>query len=487
MDPPSTVHCIDNDSDTCDDVFSGPTEEHCMHAPFRQEVWNPAGDHGQPQLMKDYAAQPGNAFNHHLAKKITPKAENTEENPLFIPGLLQILMCYWHAVQKWFQRRGNGILTNKENSEKIMADFKSFRDLCPNPESVNFWRHCLMWKISIAHKEPKLAEKWFSVFGNCSITRTECNIGNPIRGGMYTDNNSVEGQNGKDKSFFNSRRSGASNFVSRLQLKIAEESALDLNFIGTVKTNVHSRNFYKIEVHKGFLQDYFLSPRENSNKKASPFDCMYKIQNKVRNGIPIGSFLIPTNVFFGTIIEEHRGKGIEFDLKNYKMVKQLWCNKTGLGSKGCLKYIDMFCDPTTLEDGKIRPNTFDGLLYVARCFRLMRPINGLPENAVNVRNAIRSLRTALSDTGVDMLMTFEDVILLGEKGFMSCSCHTYMLRGWCKHAFSIALIRGIISYPKGMDPRPTNPARRRAAVVSPVTPIKGPPARVKKNGPYSIV
>ena len=53
-----------------------------------------------------------------------------------------------------------------------------------------------------------------------------------------------------------------------------------------------------------------------------------------------------------------------------------------------------------------------------------------------------------------MIKSWEEVIEMGGKGFVSCDCELHLHYAWCKHhyawckhAFTIAYKRGIIDYP----------------------------------------
>jgi hypothetical protein len=55
------------------------------------------------------------------------------------------------------------------------------------------------------------------------------------------------------------------------------------------------------------------------------------------------------------------------------------------------------------------------------------------------------------------VMSTNQIIGLGSKELVSCTCQSYLHYVLCKHIFLILMECGIISgYPKTMDPRPIN-------------------------------
>ena len=73
----------------------------------------------------------------------------------------------------------------------------------------------------------------------------------------------------------------------------------------------------------------------------------------------------------------------------------------------------------------------------------------------------------LVNSGVQV-MSLDELIKLGVKGLMACSCSCFLHRAWCIHAWVIGRKRGILDFPLSMNPcaRSGNQGRpSRAAII----------------------
>ena len=93
-----------------------------------------------------------------------------------------------------------------------------------------------------------------------------------------------------------------------------------------------------------------------------------------------------------------------------------------------------------------------------RSFWLLTPIN--PNLNAENEIAINSLLKRLHSADLQVI-SFEDVLAMGNSGFMSCSCPVYLHHAWCKHSFVLAKNRKIIlEYPPTLDPRVIKSSRK---------------------------
>ena len=152
------------------------------------------------------------------------------------------------------------------------------------------------WKFT--YKETDIAKSWENVWGTYQLTRVEANEVNPLCGGISSDNNGVENQNGKDKLYFNYRRKAACIFFNDLGKYLHEQLLSDLTFTAKIKSDVNSNAFYKsIEV---VIQLHYADK--------STFLTMVKSITMIRHDVPQDSFVCAGTNFFNCLSDTEKSK-----------------------------------------------------------------------------------------------------------------------------------------------------------------------------------
>jgi hypothetical protein len=75
--------------------------------------------------------------------------------------------------------------------------------------------------------------------------------------------------------------------------------------------------------------------------------------------------------------------------------------------------------------------------------------------------AIREFVDWMSEVNKFPMMSKDDVVGLGDKGLVACTCKDYLHYCFCKHAFLISKSRGIFKgYPPTLDTMPVRQSNR---------------------------
>jgi len=108
---------------------------------------------------------------------------------------------------------------------------------------------------------------------------------------------------------------------------------------------------------------------------------------------------------------------------------------------------------------------FDVAAKAIRSFHFRAALD--PTDDPKLKDNICRMHEMLSFNGLQ-LMDFNEIVGLGVNGLVSCTCHCYFIRGWCKHSCIYARQRGIVTaYPANKNPtqtggrRPGRPANSR--------------------------
>lgn len=256
--------------------------------------------------------------------------------------------------------------------------------------------------------------------------------------GFPCDNNAIESGNRGDKDFFDRRRVPAVHFVQKLSSRTSYVSRSDLQYYGSMKKNIHSKDFYQHVEHILIAEEEEQPCFLNIN---FPF-------TKETYGVPKGSFLIPTEHCIAAVDRTC----LQYNLKDrpksptdyYKWIKEaMWIDqyKAVFNMHRTKLYVE------NMDEFKCR---FDFVLDNLNSFHIIRPITLEDDNQGDaVQNLLDHLRNhdlkpidyrALRKRGVN-------------DGLIKCDCSNYLHYGWCKHACSFAFHRGILrKYPPYMDP-----------------------------------
>lgn len=405
-------------------VFGGaaPREDsHSLPAKGTQWSWNPTK---RLLLMKDGASA----------------AENAAAT-VWADHIISAHMCSWHASTRWMQQNPS-LLRDKKHRKMILDDFEAFKD-CPTLSLVPGWKDAMLTKWRREYRELELAEAWEKSWGEAMLTRVESNRDNPLRGGIPSDNNNVESGNSTDKLDRDHKKSASVVFIQEFAHRLEDISKADTKFVGDMKSDDRFNSVHSIAFYDQVESDMIVPHQEGLPSCLS----LQFALSAVAMDIPKGSFLVGGASFVQSVLDsrEYALADSADDLKAFLQARR------GEGNHLLDTAREMYKRPDTFVQGR----DFDALTRWSRKFHLMKPL--LPGVSLGQDLAVASLHEMLESNGIgivclDVLMNIKDV----NKCLMSCDCGTYLMRGWCKHAYGIARQRGIINgYPLTKDPRKT--------------------------------
>ena len=349
-------------------------------------------------------------------------AKMTWENSEVVDSL-----CAWHASNRWFQQHTS--LVHKNKNLPLMKDnFYLFKE-CPKVDLVPVWKDKMLEHWTFAMKEKDIAEAWESVWGKYQLTRVDANEMNPISGGISSDNNAVESQNGIDKFYFNYRRKAACIFLDNLSKYLREQSLSDLTFTSKFKAEVNSHIFYKtVEV----TMQLHYSGKPTFLSRTKPL-------TMIRHDVPQDSFVCAGDTFFNCLSDSEKPKN---SLEAGKMMSK----HSGKAPAAFKAFKLMLKNPAEYAKTK----TFHELVYQAKCLKIIRPID---TKSTAEKASVMGLYKTLVACNIPIISIKEVFEKTSQNGLVSCDCGTYLKRGWCKQSFAFAMDRKIITgYPANMNP-----------------------------------
>jgi hypothetical protein len=339
--------------------------------------------------------------------------------------------CFVHASTIWLSKSENKHLFNDiDNIENFQADLNTYK-LTPFIHMVDPMHHAFIAKWRDI--EPRVAEKWEKSWGGKRITMVEANEDCPLRGGKPSDNNTLESTNNKDKEFVSRLRAGTMPLVQQVVERVQHHSYTDLVFNGDLKSksdkvgDVHSGAFYA-----GVQLNLIAFEDEGKSSCLAPTRSLNSTRHGIRGSI----------VCSDSLLADLKKKGKLDRADTIETVNER---------------VSQFRRLIRKPDAFLNTHGFDVAGELIRDFIVIEPLD--PTGDENLKVAIMRLVDMLEFNGLRML-PYDEILDLEDEGLVSCTCHTYLLRGWCKHSATYARQRGIMkNYPKNRNPTVANKPR----------------------------
>jgi len=390
---------------------------------------------------------------------------NTHTHIRWFPAHKQFFRCAQSKViagaTKQKKKRGTksavarGSMTKKEEKQqdslgKMYRDLKLLRTF----PLVGLVKHSIKlmldkWKAPVSrggYGEVAIAEKWEESWAHTRMTRIERNHDHVLKGGLPCDNNTTERLNRSDKKVIceiagPSRSTSLEAFLSAVLTRMSRLSRQDLSFCGKLKHPVRSTRFHS-------RVDAIWKKYEQNTKLKGPSDsykpCCLELQfgcSHAASGFAPGTILMIS----GTGIDELT---LFFEGETKLRSCRDWRNGIRFPLSGAQ---DGECWLKTLKAYVTNPEVvesvvddFDQLNRQSRMFVMCSPID--PSSDSDSRAAVQVIHDLLLREGIP-IEPLEKLISRGRKGLVTCNCGVYLHYVWCKHAYAIALQRGIIGFP----------------------------------------
>ena len=342
--------------------------------------------------------------------------------------------CAFHASPSWWGKTKHDLWTDPradavKTAKSLLS--KDFALYCATPylHIVPVVREYMLdcWKHPKGRNQPAIAAAWESFYGSARLTKIEANSGcGGLRGGISNTSVIIERGNRSDKEMKAYKKNAPVDFIIRTAALLHGQSITDLDWFGRMKIAVHSRKFFT---------NCFRTMHSYNLQKPCLLNLQYSFTNRDETlDLPSGSFIVPS---YRTLKELRMAHG-----------RDSW---TIADAKRLLRplvdtYKRVVKRPEQALSAVEEEGRFEEITYWLQSFRCLRPLvaSEFPE-------ATRSLYVMLETHGYT-LVSWDDLLELGKKGFVLCDCRKHLHYSWCYHCCSVATQRGIIlGWPPSLD------------------------------------
>jgi len=363
-----------------------------------------------PPIGTSWEFKPSGGDRLFICRDSTCSASNAAEEVWLETDIISTV-CFVHAGPIWLSKSDHKRFFNDvDNTDVFREDLNTYK-LSPFIHMVDSMHEAMIKKWTEAPvSEPLAAEKWENSWGGKRITMVEANEDNPLGGGVPSDNNTLESTNGHDKNFQDRARVASMPVVQNIAAIVEHHSLTDLVFNGDMKDrrseagDVHSGAFYA-GVQMNFEYDH-----EFKSSCLCPVWSITSTSNGVKGNI------ICSDLCLAKLKEEGR------IMHNCTMM-------------ACDSEVESFRRLIRNPSHFIERNGFDAAGELIRKYHVLSPLD--PTDDPSLQVSIKRLHEMLEYNGLEM-MPYQDILDLQDRGLVSCTCHCYFLRNWCKHCVTYA-------------------------------------------------
>uniref|UniRef100_A0A7S2DNR4 SWIM-type domain-containing protein n=1 Tax=Octactis speculum TaxID=3111310 RepID=A0A7S2DNR4_9STRA len=328
------------------------------------------------------------------------------------------------------------------NKSKMNSDFEDYKNTpvyLLAKTGLLFEKMMAKWRN--VYGEHELTGKFERQWQDVECTRVVINHIAEVPGGMPVDTNSVEVTHHVHKEHDNHIRFDGEEYVSRLSKWVHHKSANDMSFGLYLNLAVCSKRF-------------FVAVRDMLEDDISPLTVCFGGSN--------GRLLCASQRTLNRLKVHPSAPTTAHDCCILLSTARP-SNFVGVQAPSIVQsFVNGTEDPSLI----CSPLLFDECVAWGNSFYFLTPIPA--------GDYLRGLFDRLKNSGMKIDCSYEDLVLLGPNGLMSCSCSGYLHRAWCIHACVCAFVRGIIcGYPMYKDPTPRDTSQRGR-------PCKNRPRKIRK-------
>jgi hypothetical protein len=196
---------------------------------------------------------------------------------------------------------------------KMYGDLRRFRAI-PLVRIVDHGKMLMLekWRRNTAqggYGEQNIAFAWRKAWGKAKITHIECDFNNAAKGGLPSDNNTVERGNRADKKFFkNKRQTTLEGFLDAMLSRVEFVSKCDRRYCHRLKPKIRSQAYHKcIDIHFA-AYEHNKKPENKHQFQPNSLDLSFGLGLHGNEDYPTGSEVMVT----GTGIEELHPEIMEY-------------------------------------------------------------------------------------------------------------------------------------------------------------------------------
>lgn len=394
-------------------------------------------ENGKTGMMTDFAAAARNAGSSIWSCR---QDVSLDDQPVIAQeSKFDWGMCASHVFGRWMEKHGK-VLRTKANQSRMNIDFQNFKNT-----PVYLLAHSgllfdkMMYKWNEIYSERQLTQKFQTQWRGVPCTRVEVNHIADVPGGMPDDTNSVEATHRNHQLFDKNIRFDGDRYIGLLAKWIEHKSVNDMGFGVLLSQPVCCKSF-------------FVAVRDMIDSPISPLTVCFHgthgrlvcASQRTLNNLK-GHPTAPTTAADFRVLVSAPRRG-DFGQTAPSMV-------------------DSFLIGTEKPSQICSALDFDQCVAWGESFYFLTPIIA--------GDYLQGLFDRLKNSGLVIEITYDELVAMGAKGLMSCSCSAFLHRAWCIHSCVCAFIREIIvGYPKYKDPTPRaiSLKGRRPAKVRKTTP-----------------